>query len=70
MNYFIAVICIALLPVVLFFGVLWIGKEYDRHPKFAKFLRMEGRAFYPYQGDEDITPEYRDQVPGGWDDTP
>jgi hypothetical protein len=65
----IAVICIALLPVVLFGAILWMGKEYDRHPWFAKLLRAEGRVWYPYQGD-DITPDYRDQVPGGWDDKP
>jgi hypothetical protein len=45
------------------------GREYDRHPWFARWMNTEAAMHGAYADQPDITPDYLDQIPG-WDDKP
>jgi hypothetical protein len=64
----IAIIGVSALMVAIVAGIEWAS---FRFPRFARFLDAEGRTLFPgyTQRDSDITPEYRDEIPG-WDDKP
>jgi hypothetical protein len=59
-------VSVALLGLVAAFAWL-MGREYDRHPWFRKWMDTEAAMHGAYLDQPDITPEYLDQIPGGWD---
>lgn len=65
------VTAIGLTLVAFVAGAVWLsGREYDRHPWFARWMNTEAAMHGAYADQPDITPEYLDQVPGGWDERP
>lgn len=61
----------AFLVIAFVAGTIWLySREYDRHPWFAWFLNSAATMVPGYiPPDDDITPEYRAQIPG-WDAHP
>jgi len=69
---FLLVIALGLgIPASVVFLVWFIGREYDRHPWFARMLDANASLYVPRQADprDSLPQEYVDQVPG-WDDRP
>lgn len=71
MHIFLAILAVTGIGVALIGLVIGLmavmGREYDRHTWFRRWMDTEAAMHGAYLDQPDITPEYLDQIPGGWD---